>query len=114
MGISEMLQNYWFSPLVTDRIAFVCFVIAHQEQDMLEKMVIISLVIDLGLYRCETFEGLLCTHSVSRFSTLTLMVSVVLLKYSPRVWLLSLHHFLLSNLYLSCISFQIIYLSFFN
>lgn len=62
MGISEMLQNYWFSPLVTDRIAFVCFVIANQEQDMLEKMVIISLVIDLGLYRCETFEGLLCTQ----------------------------------------------------
>lgn len=47
MGISEVLQNYWFSPLVTYRIAFVCFVIAHQEQDMLEKMVIISLVIDL-------------------------------------------------------------------
>lgn len=109
-----MLQNYWFSPLVTYRIAFVCFAIAHQEQDMLEKMVIISLVIDLGLYRCETFECLLCIHSVSKFSTLTLMVSVVLLKYSPRVWLLSLYHFLHSNLYLSYISFKIIYLSFFN
>lgn len=101
MGISEMLQNYWFSSLVTDRIPFVCFVIAHQEQDMLEKMVIISLVIDLGLYQCEMFECLLCIRSVSKFSTLTLMVSVVLLKYSPRVWLLSLYHFLLSNLYLS-------------
>ena len=101
MGISEMLQNYWFSPLVTDRIAFVCFVIAHQEQDMLEKMAIMSLVMDLGLYRCEMFERLLCVHRVSKFSTLTLMVSVVPLKYSPRVCLLSLYHFLLSNLYLS-------------
>lgn len=115
MGISEMLQNYWSSPLVTDRIAFVGFVIAPQEQDILEKMVIISLVIiDLGLYQCEMFECLLCIHRASKFSTLTLMVSIVSLKYSPRVCLLSLYHFLLSNLYLSYISFQIIYFSFFN
>lgn len=114
MGISEMLQNYWSSPSVTDRITFVCFAIAHQEQDTFEKMVIISLVMDLELYWCEMFECLLCIHRVSKFSTLTLMVSVVPLKYSPRVWLLSLYHFLLSNLYVSYISFQIIYFSFFN
>lgn len=71
MGISEMPQNHWLSLVVTGKTALVCFVIARHEQDMLEKMVIISLDPICG--KCLQIQ-----HT-------DLVVSIVFLKHISRV-----------------------------